>query len=175
MNPRTWGAGRAAGNTQKGRSCLGPAWLPPPQGLPQGKATLNHRGRDRPGGQARRNCGGVCSLHPQAERGPLGYVVFLRWTPLESPPPAAPGPESAWTLGPHTVSLRPASRPPRGSSSDSAFTLSTVKMSLLRTRKKSKERPSQQSSIHWKEAEDSERERERRRGGCGGGWEARYR
>lgn len=164
MNPRTWGAGRAAGNTQKGRSCLGPAWLPPPPRvyLRERPPSTTGEGTDR-GDKPGETVGGSAHCIRRQRGGPLGYVVFLRWTPLESPAPAAPGPESAWTLGPHTVSLRPASRPPRGSSSDSAFTLSTVKMSLLRTRKKSKERPSQQSSIHWKEAEDSEREREKTR------------
>lgn len=63
------------------------------------------QGTGQTGEQARRNCG-VCSLHPQAGRG-LSVCSVLRLRPLEPPPPAAPSPGSAWTLGSHTVSLRP--------------------------------------------------------------------
>lgn len=131
IEPKDLGGGsRAAGSTQRGSSCLGPAWLP--QGLPQGRDTLNHRGRDRLGNRPGDTVGSARCTHRQ--RGAFRACSVLRLTPL-SPLSCSTWPGVSPDPGP-THSFTEASRPPQGSSSASAFTFSMVKMSFLRTRKK---------------------------------------
>lgn len=110
----------------------------------KGKGRPQPQGKDRLGNRPGETVGSDHCIHRRG--GAFRVCSVLRSRPLEPPPPAAPSPGSAWTLGPH--SSTEASGPPRGSSSDSAFTFSTVKMSFLRTRKKIKEETTPQSSIH---------------------------
>lgn len=74
-------------------------------GLPKGKGALNHRGRDRLGNRPGETVGSDHCTHGRG--GAFRVCSVLRSRPLEPPPPAAPSPGSAWTLGPRTVPLRP--------------------------------------------------------------------
>lgn len=96
--------------------------------------------------------GSAHCIHRQG--GAFRVCSVLRSRPREPPPPAAPSPGSARTLGPHTVSLR--SPGPHGAPPHSAFTFSTVKMSFLRTRKKIKRQHHRAAFAGWGMGEKTE-------------------
>lgn len=98
------------------------------------RGTLNHRGRDRLGNRPGETVGSAHCIHRQG--GAFRVCSVLRSRLLEPLllQHLVQGLSGPWA---HTVSLRPPG-PPQGSSSDSAFTFSMVKMSFLRTRKKIK-------------------------------------